>query len=265
MEEVLALWQGPVLASGFLLLLAWESIHPFFRQTGRLVHAVRNLVLAGLNGVAAVFVFSALTAAVSGYVAAHGFGLLHRLPLSDYAALALSLVALDAWTYFWHRVNHRIPLLWRFHRVHHSDENMDVTTATRFHLGEIVISSAVRLLIALPLGLTAAAFLLYDLVLVAVTQFHHANVGLTASADRAIRYAIVTPNMHRVHHSDQRPETDSNFASILSLWDRLFGTYREKHDYRAIRFGLKELRGEPYQTIRGMLLTPFINAPTGES
>ncbi len=107
------------------------------------------------------------------------------------------------------------------------------------------------------LGIPAEAILTYDIVLLAVTQFHHANIGLPDRMDRRLRYAIVTPNMHRVHHSQERPETDSNYASVLSLWDRLFRTYRERTDYRRIRYGLAGMVGDRFQTLRGMLETPF--------
>lgn len=254
---ILENWQ-PVLALGGLAVFwLWESKDPFFEMTDRFRHAARNLTLAGINAVAAVLAFSVLTAGAAAWSTGRSFGFLHRIEAPYWFVLGFSLIALDLWTYFWHRANHRVPLLWRFHRMHHSDENMDVTTATRFHIGEIAISTAVRLGPVVLVGIPAEAILTYDVALLLVTQFHHANIGLRERLDRRLRYVIVTPNMHRVHHSQQRHETDSNYASVLSLWDRWFRTYREREDYRSIRYGLKMMVGDHFQSLRGMLDTPF--------
>ncbi len=250
-------WQPVLAVAGLGLLWLWETVHPFFRVSGRWRHALRNLSLAGINDVAMLLALSALTAGAAAWTVGRGFGLVHLAGLPFWAGLGISLILLDVWTYFWHRANHRIPLLWRFHRMHHSDEEMDVTTATRFHLGEIAISTVARLVPVLLLGTPPEAILAYDIALVAVTQFHHANIGMGPEFDRRLRYAIVTPNMHRVHHSQERVETDSNYASILSVWDRLFRTYRERADYRTIQYGLAGLLGDRFQTLRGMLATPF--------
>lgn len=231
-------------------------------MAGRLRHVFRNLSMAGINAVATVLAFSAVTAWAAAFTANRGFGLLHSVGMAAWTSLGISLISLDLWTYLWHRANHRLPLLWRFHRMHHSDEQMDVTTSTRFHLGEIAISTMARLAPVLLLGVPPEAILMYDVVLLAVTQFHHANIGLREEYDRKLRYAIVTPNMHRVHHSQKRLETDSNYASILSVWDRMFRTYRERSDYRAIRYGVKGLIGDRFQTLSGMLATPFRGVAT---
>jgi sterol desaturase/sphingolipid hydroxylase (fatty acid hydroxylase superfamily) len=250
-------WQPVLAVAGLGLFWLWESVRPFLQMGGRWRHGLRNLSLAGINAVAVVLVFSAVTAGASAWTVAHGFGLAHLVEAPFWAMLGISLILLDVWTYFWHRANHRIPLLWRFHRLHHSDEEMDVTTATRFHLGEIAISTVARLVPVLLLGTPPEAILAYDIVLVAVTQFHHANIGMGNEFDRRLRYAIVTPNMHKVHHSQEQVETDSNYASILSIWDRVFRTYRERADYHTIQYGVAELLGDRFQTLRGMLATPF--------
>jgi len=250
-------WQPVLAIVGFCVFWLWESSVPFHEMAKRLRHAARNLTLAGVNGVASVLLLSVLTAAVAEFAALSGLGLLHFLQVPSWAAVGVSLLGLDLWTYLWHCANHRVAVLWRFHRMHHSDENMDVTTATRFHLGEILISTFARLFPVVLLGTPAVGILAYDIVLLCSTQFHHANIGLPEDVDRRLRYAIVTPNMHRVHHSTQRIETDSNYSSGLSAWDRLFRTYRENPDYRTIRFGIAGLTGDRFQTLRGMLETPF--------
>ena len=250
-------WQPVLAVAGLGLFWVWESSFPFFKMAGRLRHAARNLTMAGINGVATVLLFSVLTALAVGWSAGRGFGLFPLLEAPIWVNLVLSLILLDLWTYFWHRANHRVAFLWRFHRVHHGDESMDVTTATRFHVVEIAISTVARLAPLLLLGIPAEVVPFYDTVLLLITQFHHANIGLGDAADRRLRYGIVTPNMHRVHHSQVSVETDSNYASVLSVWDRVFRTYRERDDYRAIRYGLAGLTGERFQTLSGLLTTPF--------
>jgi sterol desaturase/sphingolipid hydroxylase (fatty acid hydroxylase superfamily) len=168
---------------------------------------------------------------------------------------------MDAWMYGWHRANHRIPLLWRFHRVHHSDPRLDVTTAARFHIGEIALSSTLRLAVFPLLGVALWQALLYEALLLPIIQFHHSNVALPERWDRLLRWVIVTPNMHRVHHSRFQPETDSNYSSIFSFWDRLARTFRQVHDARSLRIGLDEWDQEEWQTVSGLLRTPFAARP----
>ena len=172
------------------------------------------------------------------------------------ARLVVALVLLDGWMYLWHRANHAIPILWRFHRMHHSDTRMDVTTATRFHLGEHVGASVLRLGMIPLLGFELWNLVAYDALVIAVTQFHHADISI-GRADRWLRLFIVTPFMHKVHHSDWRPETDSNYSTILSVWDRLAGSFKHRSDPRTLVFGLPEFGELAWQTWWGMLKTPF--------
>jgi sterol desaturase/sphingolipid hydroxylase (fatty acid hydroxylase superfamily) len=195
------------------------------------------------------------------YAEQTGAGLLYRLDIGPAARFAAAFVALDCWTYWWHRANHAMPLLWRFHRMHHSDPAMDVSTATRFHAGEVALSSGLRLGIVLLAGIPLAALVAYEVALLIFTQFHHANIALPAGLDRVLRGAIVSPNMHKVHHSVERAEMDSNYSSILSVWDRLFGTFHGRDDCRSIVFGVPGMRDEPHQTVAGMLRTPFDSQP----
>ena len=164
---------------------------------------------------------------------------------------------MDGWTYGWHRLNHRVPFLWRFHRAHHSDAQMDVTTASRFHIGEILFSNCLRIPLILLLGIQLWELVLYETALLAVIQFHHANVGVPPRLDQLLRCFIVTPAMHKVHHSRWQPETDSNYSSLLSIWDRLFRSFRLRDDPRTIQFGLDEFARPENQTLAGILKTPL--------
>lgn len=259
MFEVLSVeWQFWLAMSGLLVFWLIESAAPFFRADGRVRHAARNLTLAAVNAVALALLLSGLTVSVAHAAETRQWGLLHWIPAAPFAQAALAALVLDLWTYAWHRANHRIPFLWRFHRMHHSDPAMDVTTATRFHLGEITFSTLTRLAIIPLIGLPLHVIVGYELVLLLSTQFHHSNIALPAGMDRLLRFVIVSPNMHRVHHSIERIETDSNYSSVLSIWDRLFRSYREKADYRRIRFGVDGFLDEQSQSMKGLLLTPIM-------
>lgn len=251
----------PCLSLGLLvILLLWETLAPFFvfpAGRARLVHGGRNLLFGISNGLVTALLFVGLWWAAAEASAALGFGLLYHLPWPPLAETLLALLLLDSWTYFWHRLNHRLPFLWRFHRLHHSDPHMDVTTANRFHLGEIVLSSVLRIPLIFLLGVTAGQLALYEILLFAVVQFHHANVGLGEKGDRFLSWFIVTPYLHKVHHSHWQPETDSNYASLLSVWDRIFGTFRIPRDPARLQLGLDEYSSPAAQSLLGMLKTPL--------
>ncbi|MCB1062315.1 MAG: sterol desaturase family protein [Verrucomicrobiae bacterium] len=251
------------LSIGLLVaLLVWESGAPFFdafrgEPRRRVIHAGRNLFFTVANAIMISLGFAALWLWAANMAAANRFGILYWLNLSPGAGLIVSLLFFDLWTYWWHRLNHRIPFLWRFHRMHHSDPQMDVTTANRFHLGEIAISSLLRVPLILLIGAPLWHLALYEALMFPVVQFHHANVGLPHWLDRTLRIILVTPAMHKVHHSRWQPETDSNYTSMLSIWDRLFGTFRMREDLHSIRLGLDGFDDHEHQSLKGLLKTPL--------
>ena len=257
LETLLKNWQPVAAGLGFAVFFLWESVSPFFPRGPRFKHVSRNLIVAIINLVILAAVFGGITVSIAEYAGRQRAGLLYSLPVSTTVRAILAFLILDAWTYWWHRANHRVPFLWRFHRMHHSDPEMDVSTATRFHVGEITMSSIIRLGLIPLLGLPLISLLMYDLVLLASTQFHHANLALPGWADRTLRAVIVTPFVHKIHHSHLQPETDSNYSSFLTVWDRLFGSFRLRDDYNSIRFGVDGLEGPEQQTIKGLLLTPL--------
>jgi sterol desaturase/sphingolipid hydroxylase (fatty acid hydroxylase superfamily) len=246
-----------------VLLLAvfwcWETWRPFFgHREGRLGHAGHNLAIALFNTLILGLAFGFITATAAAWAEQNHFGLLNSLDLAGPIRFAVALVLLDGWMYIWHRANHSIPLLWRFHRMHHSDRQMDVTTATRFHLGEHVGSALLRLGLIPLLGLEVWNLVVYDTLVIAITQFHHANISM-GRWDRWLRLFIVTPDMHKVHHSDWREETDSNYSTVLSVWDRLAATFRMRSDPKTLVFGLDEFTDPGWQNWWGMMKTPFVN------
>lgn len=245
-----------------LALLWWiEGSAPLFlERRARPVRLGRHLFLAVFNGILVV-PFLSVAAWLASNAAVQEHGLLARLALPSLVETLLVLALIDLWMYLWHRANHSIPLLWRFHSVHHSDPELDSTSAFRFHTGEIVLSALFRLFLVPVLSIELWHLALYDLLMLPVIMLHHSNVDMPARLDRTLRAVIVTPWMHWVHHSSYQPETDSNFSTIFSFWDRLFSTFRLVEEPRSIRFGLEQFRDMRWQGLRGLFLIPFVSAP----
>ncbi|HXV28091.1 MAG TPA: sterol desaturase family protein [bacterium] len=242
-----------------LALIFWlEGIFPLFQgRKHRLRHAALNLSMGILNGLMVAVLFSVLTVKSIEWSRDHAFGLFYRWNGPLWLEGIAVFVLFDLWMYAWHRANHRIPFLWRFHRMHHSDLEMDTTTALRFHFVEIAFSSLLRLAVLAALGMNLAQFLIYEATLQPIILFHHSNVALPEKLDRIFRTVIVTPNMHRVHHSQDWRETNSNYSSVFSFWDRIVRTFRKRRDTRTLRYGLPYLQEPEWQTFPGLLKTPL--------
>jgi sterol desaturase/sphingolipid hydroxylase (fatty acid hydroxylase superfamily) len=217
----------------------------------------RNLTLGLLNTALLALLAAPLIAQVAVWAEENRFGLLRLPDTPSMIAIVAAILLFDAWMYLWHRANHELGFLWRFHRVHHSDPEMDATTAVRFHTGEILISSALRLAVIPLLGITIGQLLAYEMLMLPVILFHHSNVRFPEKVDRWLRLVIVTPAVHRVHHSRLRMETDSNYSSVFSFWDRIAGTFRLRRDGRPVNFGLDEYDGEEWQRLSGLIVMPF--------
>lgn len=241
------------------LALFWflESSRPLFPgRKGRLSHGLANLTLAACNAALSFGCAFALLA-LTELAHAHQFGLLPLLSLPDWVSWVAALILLDCWQYWWHRLNHRLPLLWRFHAVHHADAELDVTSGLRFHTMEIFFSHLARLLVLPLLGITLPQVLLYETLVLPIILFHHSNLRLPPRLESILRTVIITPGLHVLHHSRYQPETDSNFASGLSLWDRLFRTRRTRPDPENVQLGLDHWERPQWRTILGMLAAPF--------
>lgn len=258
----LAHWRGFASLGWLVVLLTWETAAPFFILFGswreRGLHAARNIILGLLNGLVTAMLFAIAWKWVADQAAARHFGLLALIALPGWAHALLAVLLLDVWTYWWHRICHLVPVLWRFHRVHHSDAQMDVTTANRFHFGEIILSSLLRLPLLALLGIHFGELVLYETLLQVVVQWQHANIGLPLVLERALRLVVVTPGMHKVHHSRAQPETDSNFASLMPVWDAFFGSRRWRTDPENIRLGLDGHDRAERQKLGGLLREPFL-------
>ena len=183
---------------------------------------------------------------------ARGWGLVHALGLPMWASVPLAVVALDLAIYLQHVLFHAVPALWRLHRVHHADLEIDVTTGARFHPIEILLSMGIKLGVVAALGAPAVAVLLFEVLLNATSMFNHSNVRMPLRLDRVLRWVVVTPDMHRVHHSIAARETNSNFGFNLPWWDRLFGTYRDQPaaGHEAMTIGIEQFRAPARATAR---------------
>jgi sterol desaturase/sphingolipid hydroxylase (fatty acid hydroxylase superfamily) len=220
---------------------------------------MRNAALALINGLLGIAILGAAIGISVSWSASHRLGLLRWMEVGPLLSAVLALLLFDCWMYWWHRINHTFMFLWRFHRVHHSDPRMDVTTALRFHPGEIVLSTAARLIVVNLIGMELWHLALYEVIALPIVAFHHSNIALGDRADRSLRWLIVTPWMHWVHHSRLVQETNSNYSSVLSVWDRIFGSYRINPNPDRIRFGLDEFPDDDaHQAVPGMLATPMM-------
>ncbi|MEX0608113.1 MAG: sterol desaturase family protein [Balneolaceae bacterium] len=270
MQELINLFeqtQVVVAVTGLIILLLAESLHPFFdfysgsfKKRG--VHFVANLSLGFVNALLNAALFVGLWLWAANWADTNNFGILNWmaeiLPVfPDWLRVILAILFFDFWMYIWHRLNHRIPFLWRFHRVHHSDSTMDVSTATRFHTGEILFSSLLRIPVILLLGIYLWELLIYEILVALVVQFHHANINLPGKLDNILRFIIVTPHMHKVHHSRWRPETDSNYSTVFSFWDRILRTFRLHNPLHTLHLGLDEFDTDGDRKIKGLFSMPF--------
>lgn len=241
-------------------MVAWEAVTP--RRPlglGRRRRWPANLGIVVLNTVLLRLALPLVPVSAALFAAHRGWGLLNHLVLPDAVAVVCGVLLLDLLIWTQHVVFHKVPLLWRLHRMHHADQDIDVTTGARFHPVEILLSAAIKLAAVVTLGVPAVAVLLFEVLLNATAMFNHANVALPPRLDAVLRLLVVTPDMHRVHHSWHRDETDSNYGFNFPWWDRLFGTYRAQprggHDGMTI--GLKTFRSAEDQRLWPMLTQPL--------
>jgi sterol desaturase/sphingolipid hydroxylase (fatty acid hydroxylase superfamily) len=253
---------------GMLTLMAtWEAVAP--RRARLLPRRVRwppNLALAVLNSVILRLLFPLAAVGFSLLAAEHGWGLLNAFGFPFWWAFPLSVIALDFAIYLQHVMFHAVPLLWRVHRVHHADADIDVTTGTRFHPIEILLSMLIKFAAIAVLGAPAAAVLVFEVVLNATAMFNHANLRLGDPVDRLLRWMLVTPEMHRIHHSMEPAEANCNFGFNLPWWDRLCGTYRERArlPQESMAIGVKGLTGSDAAVkLTGLIALPFVEAGGG--
>jgi len=264
--EQIALENEPAIRLGFFLgvfavIAAWEVFAP--RRALTVSKALRwtsNLSLVVLNTVLLRLLFPLAAVGLAAFSAQNGWGLINHFEVPLWVAVPLAVIAMDFVIWLQHVMVHAVPALWRLHRVHHADLDYDVTTGARFHPLEIILSMLIKFATITVLGPPVVAVVIFEVMLNATALFNHGNIRLPGAIDRVLRWVLVTPDMHRVHHSVEDDETNSNFGFSLTWWDRLFGTYRDQP--RAGHVGMTiGIHGhtDPREVDRldGMLLLPF--------
>ncbi|MCW8992916.1 MAG: sterol desaturase family protein, partial [Gammaproteobacteria bacterium] len=247
---------------GILLLIAlWELVAP--RRALTVSKALRwsnNLGLVFFNSFLLRLLFPAAAVGMALFASEQGWGIFNYLEVPFWLAVVASVIVMDFIIYLQHVMVHAVPLLWRLHRVHHADLDYDVTTGTRFHPIEIILSMLIKFATIIVLGPPVVAVVIFEVILNGLAMFNHGNIRLPLGLDRMLRRLIVTPDMHRVHHSVEDDEANSNFGFNLSLWDRLFGTYRDqpRAGHQGMTIGIHKFR-TPAEASRfdGLLLMPF--------
>jgi sterol desaturase/sphingolipid hydroxylase (fatty acid hydroxylase superfamily) len=246
------LWLAAVI---FGIIFTLETTFPFIldgrmnkeRLSANVSLLVANVFVGLLFGSLTASVLAKNTTIFTGTSTENGY----------FLRLACLFLFFDGWMYLWHRLNHRVPLFWRFHQVHHSDNRLDTTTTFRFHPGEILLSNFFNLFIFALLGMGPSELLFYKTIFWAVIIFHHSNTAFPLGFDKWLRLIIVTPSLHRVHHSPLRVETDSNYGSIFSFWDRIFNSYRVRDKLTGMVFGLDYLGVNRLLKPKEVFLLPF--------
>jgi sterol desaturase/sphingolipid hydroxylase (fatty acid hydroxylase superfamily) len=245
---------------GVLVLMIFAEY--FFPRREKQYRAQRwpsNLSLVVLNTLIVRIILPGATVALAIWAQARGIGLLHWLPMPGWLSFILSVVLLDMLIYWQHRFSHSIPMLWKFHRMHHADIMIDVTTGSRFHPVEIIFSMLVKLAAILLLGPSPCAVIIFEILLNGTAMFNHSNINLPLGVDRVIRKLLVTPDMHRVHHSIYPREYNQNFGFSLSVWDRWFNSYTAQPEdgHLQMAIGLPYFREASESRLKNMVTQPF--------
>ncbi len=251
----------------FAVMALWEGLAP--RRTLTISKAIRwgnNLTLVAINTLVVRLLFPVAALGMAASASAHNWGVLNIFPIPFWLSVLVAIIAMDFVIWMQHVMVHAVPALWRVHRVHHADLDYDLTTGARFHPIEIVLSMVIKLATIMVLGPPLLAVIVFEVILNGMSMFNHANVRLPPVLDRLLRWAVVTPDMHRVHHSVEDDEANSNFGFNLSVWDRLFGTYRDqpRAGHVAMTIGIHQYT-EPKLVawLPGMLALPFLGKITG--
>ncbi len=244
----------------FVAVFWLEEIFPYASQkSSRSMHGLNNIAISFIGGVANL-VFLIFFIPVAGKWNASGIsGALLKTGMPPGVSFVLTFLLFDLWMYLWHRANHRIPFFWLFHRAHHSDTDMDSTTALRTHPFELISASFFNVSLVSFFGTDMGHLLVYNLTYQSLVFFHHSNIALPQGVDRFLRGIVVTPAMHRLHHSVEEIERNANYSSVLSCWDRLARSFRMRTDVGPRPYGLSSFRQKRWQDLGGFLFIPFVD------
>jgi len=246
----------------FALMALWEVLSPRRELvTSKPVRWVNNIGLVFFNSFLLRLIFPAAAVGMALFAQEQGWGLFNYYQVPFWLVVLVSVAAMDFFIYMQHIMVHAVPALWRLHRVHHADRDFDVTTGARFHPLEIILSMLIKFAVIMLLGAPVVAVVIFEVILNATSMFNHGNVRIPGAVDAVLRLFIVTPDMHRVHHSIEDDETNSNFGFNLPWWDRLFGTYRAqpRAGHEAMTIGIRTFQTDKWCSwLPGMLAIPFV-------
>ncbi len=251
-----------VFCSILFIMIIWELIIPYYKaDQKKSIRWTNNFLITIINTLLMNIFFLSSASGIAQMANENGYGLLNLFSLPNWLMILLSIILLDFAIYLQHLILHKVPLFWRFHRMHHADIVFDVTTALRFHPIEIICSMMYKIVIILIIGADPLSVILFEMILNGMAMFNHGNVKLPKKLDPFLRFILVTPAMHRIHHSVLVTETNSNFGFNISLWDRICKTYRadSKKKSDQIIIGLPVFRASKYLKLQWMLLIPFIS------
>ena len=253
-----ALVRTSIFLGVLLFFLILELLTPYRASTvSKAKRWLINLSLASFNTILLNLIFGAAPILLAAYVSQNQLGILPYLPAPYWLKALLVVMFLDFMLWVWHLLNHVVPFLWRFHRVHHTDLNMDVSTATRFHIGELAISMVIKLGLIYLLGADVFMVLLFETLVVATAQFHHSSLKVPVWFEKILFVLFVPPSMHRIHHSVKIKERDTNYGTIFSLWDKLMGTLLTRVKQEGIRIGVGGHFNEKKLNLQNLLVMPF--------
>jgi len=263
--ETLLTLKTLLVGGAFVVFALWERLRPaaespLLLRFGRASRAawqrlVKNLGLFSINLLLSPLIVVPITAWAEGFAVG-----LRPAWWSGWAGLALDVVLLDLWIYWWHRANHEIDLLWRFHHVHHLDEMLDTTTGLRFHFGEVVLSALVRALVIIAFDIPLASVLLFEALVLTSAIFHHSDARLPSRLEAMLSKVLITPAIHWVHHHKVRADTDSNYGTIFSFWDPLFRSRSRTRRWATMPIGVEGLTDRP---LLRLVIAPFARRPGG--
>jgi sterol desaturase/sphingolipid hydroxylase (fatty acid hydroxylase superfamily) len=241
--------KGGIVLVTLLAFLLLERLFPVARWVGGAMRVAKNFAVALCNVAIGPLIVIPVTAYATGQAPQW-----RPEVVSGWTGLVSDLLVLDFWIYWWHVANHRLPFLWRFHEVHHLDETLDATTALRFHFGEVALSAVVRAMVVFVLAVPLKSVVVFETLIAMITIFHHSNLRLPPRLEKVLSWIVVTPSIHWVHHHAQRSDTDSSYATVLSVWDRLFGSRSQTVRTAAMPIGVEGMRDLP---VLRLLLRPF--------
>jgi len=243
---------------GLLFFLMLELLAPYRQSSvSKVKRWINNVALTAFNSLILQLLFAGAVVRTAMYVTSHHLGVLNMVEAPSWVKLLATVIFMDFMLYVWHLLNHEVPFLWQFHRVHHSDLNMDVSTATRFHIGELAMSAVIKISLVFFLGATPLGVLIFESALVLCAQFHHSSLKVPGWFEAIFWILFVPPSMHRIHHSVVIKERNTNYGTIFSIWDRWLGTLLTDVDQEKLRIGVGAYQKPDKLNFNHLLVMPF--------